>query len=86
MYTVYSQNNIHLYIICTHMDTHTHAQTPTQQTGKLDFNRMPERITCGGGFGPVWNLVRFYYRQIGARSCLNKLEERVFNFNITVKV
>ena len=67
------------------MDTHTHAQTPTQQTGKLDFNRMPERITCGG-FGPVWNLVRFYYRQIGARSCLNKLEERVFNFNITVKV
>ena len=28
-------------------------QTPAQQTGKLDFNKRPELISPGGGFGPV---------------------------------
>ena len=29
------------------------SQTPTQQTGRLDYNNHPERISGGGGFGPV---------------------------------
>lgn len=29
------------------------SQTPTQQTGKLDYNSYPDRIAAGGGFGPV---------------------------------
>ena len=29
------------------------SQTPSQQTGKLDFNKNPEKISGGGGFGPV---------------------------------
>ncbi len=29
------------------------SQTPGQQTGKIDFNKMPDRISPGGGFGPV---------------------------------
>ena len=29
------------------------SQTPSQQTGKLDYNNMPDRISAGGGFGPV---------------------------------
>ena len=29
------------------------SQTPAQQTGKIDFNKMPDRISPGGGFGPV---------------------------------
>ncbi|XP_064397263.1 carnitine O-palmitoyltransferase 1, liver isoform-like isoform X2 [Halichondria panicea] len=29
------------------------SQTPGQQTGKIDFNKMPKTISPGGGFGPV---------------------------------
>lgn len=29
------------------------SQTPSQQTGKLDYNTHPDRISGGGGFGPV---------------------------------
>jgi hypothetical protein len=29
------------------------SQTPTQQTGRIDFNRDAFRVTSGGGFGPV---------------------------------
>lgn len=29
------------------------SQTPSQQTGKVDFDNFPERISGGGGFGPV---------------------------------
>ena len=28
-------------------------QTPTQQTGRIDYNNNPDRISPGGGFGPV---------------------------------
>lgn len=29
------------------------SQTPSGQTKKLDFNNLPEKVTAGGGFGPV---------------------------------
>ncbi|XP_003388199.1 PREDICTED: carnitine O-palmitoyltransferase 1, liver isoform-like [Amphimedon queenslandica] len=29
------------------------SQTPTQQTGRMDYNNKPDLISCGGGFGPV---------------------------------
>ena len=29
------------------------SQTPTQQTGHIDYNKHPERISGGGGFGSV---------------------------------
>ena len=29
------------------------SQTPTQQTGRIDYNNNPDRISPGGGFGPV---------------------------------
>ena len=29
------------------------SQTPAQQTGKLDFDNEKEKISVGGGFGPV---------------------------------
>jgi carnitine O-palmitoyltransferase 1 len=29
------------------------SQTPTQQTGRIDFNNFPNKISPGGGFGPV---------------------------------
>ena len=29
------------------------SQTPAQQTGKIDFDKNPERRSGGGGFGPV---------------------------------
>lgn len=32
------------------------SQTPSQQTGSLDFNKNPERVSGGGGFGPVSTL------------------------------
>jgi hypothetical protein len=30
-----------------------YVQTPHQQTDKLDLERFPDRISGGGGFGPV---------------------------------
>ena len=32
-----------------------HSQTPTQQTGRVDYDNDPSRICPGGGFGPVSN-------------------------------
>lgn len=29
------------------------SQTPSQQTGQIDFNKDPDKISGGGGFGPV---------------------------------
>lgn len=29
------------------------SQTPSQQTGKVDFNKHPAKMSGGGGFGPV---------------------------------
>ena len=29
------------------------SQTPSQQTGKVDFNKHPSKMSGGGGFGPV---------------------------------
>ena len=29
------------------------SQTPAQQTGKLDFDNEKDKISVGGGFGPV---------------------------------
>lgn len=34
------------------------SQTPSQQTGKIDFTKNPEKISGGGGFGPVSLLVQ----------------------------
>ena len=29
------------------------SQTPSQQTGKVDYNKNPNKMSGGGGFGPV---------------------------------
>jgi carnitine O-palmitoyltransferase 1 len=29
------------------------SQTPAQQTGKMDYDNQKEKISVGGGFGPV---------------------------------
>ena len=29
------------------------SQTPAQQTGKMDFDNEKDKISVGGGFGPV---------------------------------
>ena len=35
------------------------SQTPAQQTGKLDYDNQKEKISVGGGFGPVSHLSRW---------------------------
>ena len=39
------------HILTSHLSPS--LQTPTQQTGRIDYNAEPWRVSCGGGFGPV---------------------------------
>ncbi len=50
------------------------SQTPGQQTGKIDFNKMPKRISPGGGFGPVGCVWRYCITRIGGENPLQSAE------------
>ena len=39
--------------VCVNADIDPSPQTPTQQTGRLDYNKCSGLIAPGGGFGPV---------------------------------
>ena len=43
------------------------SQTPAQQTGKLDYDNEKEKISVGGGFGPVSEREGGREREIGRR-------------------